>query len=144
MDNPGLAAKRQPTGKKYVKPKTHATHSVRVQLKTTADIDQRTLAYRRAKKQLTSIASDLGGDLSTLQYELADHTAFLSAVITSAKVEWFDGKQIDLPTIAMLINAQRRCARDIGIKRIPKNVDDLREYLEQHSTVDNDEVEASP
>jgi hypothetical protein len=84
----------------------------RVTLRTIADLDQRTLAYRRARSLIDSIKSDLGidddGELTTNQRQLIQHAALLGAMCEDLAARWLAGEKIDQAAYSNLINTQRR------------------------------------
>ncbi len=87
---------------------TKATGNGKLRLMTLHDLDGRTLASRRAKELIATIAEDMGGDLTVPQRQLVQHAAILGAMIESLAARWLLGEPIDQNTYAMLINAQRR------------------------------------
>ena len=97
----------------------HSGHGVstKPRLMTFGDLDQRTLAARRARQLVSSIKKDIGcGDdeeLSTSQNQLATHTAILGAMIESVAAQWLLGEPVDLTTYSMLINTQRRVLAEL-------------------------------
>jgi hypothetical protein len=84
----------------------------KAQLRTIADLDQRTLAYRRARDLIDSIKSDLGiaddDELTTNQRQLIQHAALLGAMCEDLAARWLTGEKIDQAAYSQLINTQRR------------------------------------
>lgn len=105
-------------------------------------IDGRTNDARRARSIVSAIAQDRGGvdQLSTGERLLIERIAVLTSIIEANDAELYAGKPIDLPIFVMLQNAQRRALLAIGLKRLPKDVTPLQEYLAERS----DDDEASP
>jgi len=109
-------------------PKGNGKH----RLLTLDAIDRRTAAYKRTRELIDAIEADLGGadQISAAARQLVQHAAVHGALLEDQAARWLDGEPIDAATFATLSNAQRRLFETVGIKRVPRDVTDLRSYLE--------------
>jgi hypothetical protein len=107
-----------------------------VRLLTLADLDKRTTAARRARELIDAIASDLGGDLSTGEQQVAQRASLLGCMAESLETQWLLGEPVDTAVYCTIINAQRRALETVGLKRRARDVGvpSLAQYLEQKET----------
>ena len=110
-----------------------------VRLLTLADLDKRTTAARRARELIDAIASDLGGDLSTGEQQVAQRASLLGCMAESLETQWLLGEPVDTNVYCTIINAQRRALESVGLKRRARDlgVPSLAQYLEESN---NDEA----
>jgi hypothetical protein len=103
----------------------------KVRLLSLDDVDGRTVAYRRCVDLISHIERDLGGvrQLSTAQQQLVRHAALTAAMLEDLGSRWLAGQPIDPTTFSTLVNAARRGFEAIGLKRIPREIDTLSNYL---------------
>jgi hypothetical protein len=100
------------------------------------DLDRRTRAYQKTCDLIASIEGDLGGAdrLSTGERQLAQRAALLGALAEDMEVRWLAGEEIDGAAYATLGNAQRRLFETIGLRRVPREVPSLQDYLAARAT----------
>jgi len=103
----------------------------KVRLLSLDDVDGRTVAYRRCVDLISHIERDLGGvrQLSTAQQQLVRHAALTATMLEDLGSRWLAGQPIDPTTFSTLVNAARRGFEAIGLKRIPREIDTLSNYL---------------
>jgi hypothetical protein len=96
----------------------------RVRLLSLDDLDRRTGAYRKTVELIEAIESDAGGrdQLSTGQRQLVQRAAVTGALLEEIETRWLRGEDIDPAIYAMLGNAQRRLLVEVGLKRVPKEL----------------------
>ena len=96
----------------------------KLQLKTLATLDGRTLAARHAEQKMRAMERDLAGgaELSTAAKELVQHACVLSAMIESDETAWMAGKPVDVSVLLAAINAQRRVLSTLGLERRARSV----------------------
>jgi hypothetical protein len=81
------------------------------------DMDQRTAAARVARELVGAIESDLGGDPSAAQSELAQRAAMVGAYCATCEQRLAMGEEIDVATWLAACNAQGRTLRLLGLER---------------------------
>lgn len=99
---------------------------------TLADLDRRTVAYRKAEALISALESDLGGSdvLTTGERQLVQRAAVLGAMIEDLETRWISGVPIDTAAFCTVVNAQRRVLETIGIKRRQRDVTpNLSDYI---------------
>jgi len=103
----------------------------KARLLTLDSLDRRTAAYRETRKLIDGIESDLGGrdHLSTGERQLVQRAAVLGAVLTDVEARWVDGEPIDTAGYCAIVNAQRRVLETIGLRRVPRTIPSLDQYL---------------
>jgi hypothetical protein len=114
-------------------------------LKTIDDIDQRTLAGKRARELVAAIEADLGGveNLTAGVKQLIQRAAVLAAMIESSEAQWLSGKPIDLNNFLAAIGVQRRVLTTLGLERRSRDITPtLSEYLAQRTAATEEGVEA--
>jgi hypothetical protein len=101
-------------------------------LLTLEGLDRRTAAFRQTRKLIDEIEGDLGGSdrLSTGERQLIQRAAVLGAVLTDAESRWIAGEAFDPTSYCTVVNAQRRVLETIGLRRQPREVPSLHDYLE--------------
>lgn len=145
-----FSKERQP--KSRARPK--AVGAGKLQLVTLSDLDQRTLAAKRAHQLVEAMTRDLGADqdkhpLSANMQQLVQAAAVLGAMIESDQASWLSGDKIDVSSFLAALNSQRRLLLTLGLERRAKDVSTLRlkEYLQQehrdaeHARIDADVVQ---
>jgi hypothetical protein len=108
-------------------PRAKAKGAGRLRLQTLSQLDQRTLAAKRAHQLVRSICRDLTGDddesqLSEATRQLVQAAAVLGAIIESSATAWLSGDPVDLPGYYTAINSQRRLLTTLGLERRAKDV----------------------
>jgi hypothetical protein len=103
----------------------------KAQLRVLGDLDQRTKSFRKVCDLISAIEGDLGGAdrLSTGERQLVQRAALLGALAEDMEVRWLAGEEIDGAAYATLGNAQRRLFETIGLRRVPREVPSLQDYL---------------
>lgn len=85
-------------------------------------VDGRSVVFRRYREILTSLSSDLGGDLSEAQQQIARRAASLAIWCEQQDKEAANGATIDIATYTTASNSLRRLLETLGLKRVPRNV----------------------
>ena len=104
----------------------------KAKLLTLDHLDGRTTAARAARDLMADIESDLGGSdqVSAAEKQIIQRAAITGAILESMEAEWLAGGQIDMGVYVPLANLQRRHLEAVGLKRQPKPVETLQQYLE--------------
>lgn len=107
-------------------------------LKSIDDIDQRTVAGKRALQLVSAIEADLGGveNLTAGQKQLIQRAAVLAAMIKSSEAQWLSGQPIDLNTLLAAIGVQRRVLVTLGLERRAKAVPSFSQWLAEKERVE--------
>ena len=92
-------------------------------------IDGRTSIGLVAKATHESLLADIGGDPSTQQAIIAERVTWLHLQLQRLETEFARTGTGDTTQYATLSNALMAALRLLGIKRQPRDVDDLRTYL---------------
>jgi hypothetical protein len=94
-------------------------------------IDSRTRPYRRYGTIKGAITSDLGGDehITELQRQLISKFAAMAMQLEDMEAAAVAGEEIDLDLFGRISGHCRRIAESLGLKRVPKDVTPLAEYL---------------
>src|SRR5262249_6415251 len=100
----------------------------RIRLKSTTDLDGRTIAAREARTLALAIAADLGGadNLTAIQSTLIDRFVSLTAWAVSQDVAAARGEAFDVTQYATVASTLKRIGETLGLKRQPKDVTDFR------------------
>ena len=107
----------------------------KIRLLTRDQLDGRTRAARQFDAIFAGIASDLGGRLTTVQFELAQAFAGAAVSVHDLNARLLVGEPIDLSEQAIAISSLVRLVNHIGIGRRSRDVTpDLRDYLENKAT----------
>jgi hypothetical protein len=131
------APKRKPRRKGY--DHGHLIGGKTRRLKSISDIDQRTVAGKRAIQLVGALENDLGGvdNLSAGTKQLIQRAAVLAAMIESSEAQWLSGQAIDLNILLAAIGVQRRVLVTLGLERRSRDVTpSLRDYLNDQSDGD--------
>lgn len=95
-----------------------------------AGVDGRSLMARRFREIVTSIESDLGGDLTEAQRHLIARSATLAIWCEERETELARGEEFDASQYATISNALRRLLSDLGLERRARDVTPtLDQYL---------------
>lgn len=108
----------------------------KARLLSLSDLDRRTSAYRKVCDLISSIETDLGGSdrLSAAERQIIESAAVTTAMLGDLGIRWLAGEPIDPAIYCTLSNAQRRLFETVGLRRVPREVDDdLRSYLAQRA-----------
>ena len=86
---------------------------------------------RRLRDIRDAIASDLGGDdqLSEAQLQLIRRAATLAIHCEQMESDMARGDSADMNEYATMTNVLRRVLTTIGLKRVPKDITTLAEYV---------------
>jgi hypothetical protein len=80
-------------------------------------IDGRSVMARRYRDVLAALVSDLGGDPSEAQAQIARRAATLIVWAESAESDMAAGNAIDIASFTTATNALRRLLADLGLER---------------------------
>jgi hypothetical protein len=95
-----------------------------------AGIDGRSLMARRFREIVTSIESDLGGELTEAQRHLVARAATLAIWCEQRESDLGEGKDFDAGQYSTVANAMRRLLSDLGLERRCRDVTPtLDQYL---------------
>jgi hypothetical protein len=99
----------------------------KTRLRSLADLDGRTAAYRRTCELISAVEADLGGadQLSTGERQIIQRAALTGALAEDLEARWLDGEDIDPALYATLGNAQRRLLEALGLQRRARLVQPL-------------------
>ena len=116
------------------------TASTKPRLLTLDGLDRRTAAYRETRKLIDELEEDLGGRdrLATGERQLIQRAAVLGAVLTDTESKWIGGEPIDITAYCTVVNAQRRLLETIGLRRVPRDVTTLSQYLATKTEASHD------
>jgi hypothetical protein len=97
-------------------------------------IDERSLWARRGREIYESVINDLGGigRFSTAQEQLVRRLSGLCVVAEAIEVKIAQGEMPGGDTLMeyiATINAMRRIAHSVGLRRVPKETQDLDAYI---------------
>jgi hypothetical protein len=101
----------------------------KIRLRTTADLDGRTTAAKRAREIKQALVKDLGADPSTAQDEMATRAAVLGSFILDCEVKWMSGEPVDTAAWHGAVDRQRRLFEVLGVERKPREVRSLADYV---------------
>jgi hypothetical protein len=110
-------------------------------------LDGRTLAAKYAHDLLSRIETDLGGDLTAAQREIAQRAAVLGAYIVDFEARFLSGEATAPDAVGTWLSAannQRRMFETLGIQRVARDVS-LSSYLsgKTHQRTPQGDTEAS-
>jgi hypothetical protein len=93
-------------------------------------LDGRTALARQARDLQRQIAADLGGEdiLTTAQKILIQRVALLHVFCTHCEAQWLTGDELD-SSYQGAVGALRHVLAHLGLKRVPRPVPSLQEYL---------------
>jgi hypothetical protein len=103
----------------------------KIHLKSVADLDKRTAAYRRTCELIAAVEADLGGadQLSTGERQIVQRAALTGALAEDLEARWLAGEDIDAALYAALGNAQRRLLECLGLSRRARDVSARRDVV---------------
>jgi hypothetical protein len=102
----------------------------RTRIKSLSDFDLRAPYGRRAIKLRNGLISDLGGDPTNAQREIAQRAAVLSVMLESYEARWLAGEEINETLYTTLANCQRKSLDVLGYERKARDITPtLTEYL---------------
>ncbi len=120
------------------------TRQGKARLLTLSDLDGRTAAAREALQLVASIETDLGGDLTAGEQQLATRAALLGAIVSDFETRWVAGEQIPLSDYFAACNVQRRILATLGLQRRPKQIESVDEYVaRQRASQENSNAPAA-
>jgi hypothetical protein len=92
--------------------------------------------HRRFRDVFSQVLSDLGGDdrLSEGQRQLARRCATISIACERLEGDIAAGREIDLDVYGTLTDRLGRAFQRLGLKRVPRDVVSLSEYLKMKAT----------
>ena len=94
-----------------------------------SNVDGRTAMARRFREIVTGIEQDLGGDLTEAQRAILARAATLAVWCEERESELARGEEFDASAYAAASNAIRRLLSDLGLKRVPRDVTSLADYI---------------
>ena len=99
------------------------------------NVDGRSLIARRFRDIQTAIVIDQGGDdLSEARLQLIRRFAAAAVIAEQMESRLANGEKIDIQEHALLCSTLVRCARQIGIWRVAKNITPtVEQYLAQRN-----------
>jgi hypothetical protein len=115
-------------------------YAANLRLLSFADLDARTAPTRKVHEVARRIERDLGGDLSTAQAALVLRAANLIALCEHSEVCFLTGRVASLADYLQAANTLKRLLATLGLRRVPKDVSSLSEYLAQAHGVDDREA----
>src|ERR1700704_3481460 len=93
----------------------------KLRLRTSADLDRRTAAGKRAAELVATFTAALGGQLSSEQALAVSRAAALLALSEDATARRLGGDlSVSLDDVVRLASAARRATRDLGVKDRPR------------------------
>lgn len=94
-----------------------------------AGVDGRSGTFRRYRDILASLISDMGGDPTEAQLQIARRAAALGVWCEEQDAAAANGAALDISAYTTASNSLRRLLADIGLERRPRDVTPtLREY----------------
>lgn len=84
--------------------------------------DGRSIVYRRYREILASLVSDMGGDPSEAQEQIARRAASLAIWCEQSDTDAANGKPIDIGAYTTASNTLRRLLESLGLERKARNV----------------------
>jgi hypothetical protein len=108
------------------------TRQRKLRLRTTADLDMRTAAGKRARALAAIFEATLGGQLTDAQRLAISNAAALSAIAEDAQARRLHGdSSVNLDDLVRLVSCARLAVRDLGLddRRREPVVQTLEDYL---------------
>jgi hypothetical protein len=101
-------------------------------------LDQRQRPFRRYRAISGAILSDLGGEdqTSEVQRQLVSRFAMLALTLEGMEAGAIEGSALDLDLFARGAGHLRRIGEALGMKRVPRDVTTLAQYLEQKAAAE--------
>lgn len=100
-------------------------------------LDKRCVAARIARQEFAHHLADLGGEEATSHAEraLLAHTIPMRLWLRSVETRLMEGKPVDdlMGVYSTVLNTLHSAYRTLGLKRRPKDVPSLQDYLRQKS-----------
>ncbi|MEL7719025.1 hypothetical protein AAG598_03185 [Citromicrobium bathyomarinum] len=87
-----------------------------------AGVDGRSVTYRRYRDILGQLVSDLGGDPSEAQMQIARRAASLAVWAEEQDASAANGEPLDIGTYTTASNSLRRLLADLGLERRARDV----------------------
>lgn len=107
---------------KHATPKPQARTRVGNGSAVLNDVDGRSIVYRRYREILASLVSDMGGDPSEAQEQIARRAASLAIWCEQQDEGASNGNPIDVAAYTTASNSLRRLLESLGLKRALRNV----------------------
>ncbi|WP_220149774.1 hypothetical protein [Sphingomonas aracearum] len=85
-------------------------------------VDGRSLEARRYREILAALVSDMGGDPSEAQEQIARRAAMLAIWCEGQDTAAALGTPIDVAAYTTASNALRRLLETLGLKRVPRDI----------------------
>jgi hypothetical protein len=92
-------------------------------------VDGRTLPARRYRELVSSMASDLGGELSTCKAAVVCRSAFLMTWCEQQEAEHATTGKLNIQVYTTAVNSLRRLLADLGLERVARDVPDLQTWV---------------
>ena|SRR5215469_1257860 len=97
---------------------------------TEEQVDERSAPARRFKEVFAQIVTDIGGDPTEAQIQIARRAAALAVWAEASEAELAKGSAIDISAFTTASNSLRRLLCDLGLERRAKDVTPtLDQYL---------------
>jgi hypothetical protein len=99
-------------------------------------LDRRTRPFKRYEAIRAAVLSDMGGEenVTEVQRQLVSKFATLALQLEVLESAAIEGNPIDLDLFGRCAGHMRRIAETLGLRRVPREVPDLRTYLESRAT----------
>lgn len=95
-----------------------------------AGVDGRSAVFRRYRDILASLITDMGGDPSEAQLQIARRAASLAVWCEEQDASAANGTSLDIAAYTTASNTLRRLLADLGLERRARDITpDLRSYL---------------
>jgi hypothetical protein len=107
-------------------------------LLTRDNLDGRTKAAQRFDATARAIAEDLGGEdrLSAIERHLVEAFAGVAVHLGDIHARLLLGERINIVEHATAVSTMVRIASRVGIHRVPRDVEDLGQYLQRKYSAD--------
>jgi hypothetical protein len=130
-----LEAEKIPSDTTEIETDCSEMQAGKVRLRSLGDLDRRTAAHRRTAELIERIEVDLGGAdrLSTAQRQVIRRAALLGAMLEDQGMRWLSGEPIDMAMFCNMTSTEKRLFEAIGMKRVPKPVPTLQDYIASKS-----------
>ena len=101
-----------------------------------AGVDGRSATFRRYRDILASLCSDMGGDPSEAQLQIARRASSLAVWCEEQDAAAVNGQPFDIAAYTTASNSLRRLLADLGLERRARNVTPtLRAYIDSKKAV---------
>jgi len=100
-----------------------------------SEVDERSAPARRFREVFVQIITDIGGDPTEAQIQIARRASALAVWSESNEAELAKGSAIDIAAFTTAANSLRRLLADLGLERRAKDITtpSLSEYLRSRS-----------